>query len=92
MKDSEQKNNEFLNIKIAQTGDILRFALNEVNLKKKFHEIYSSLLKELKLKKKDAYLSSEDGKMVSEIDLNLTLKEIIKKFDLKLKLYYEKVL
>ncbi len=85
-------NNRVLEIKIAQTGDILRISLNEKNLRKKFDEIFTSILKELKLKRKIAYLCSEDGKMVGNFNLNLPLEEILKKFGLKLILYYEKVL
>ena len=85
-------NNRVLEIKIAQTGDILRISLNEKNLRKKFDEIYTSILKELKLKRKNAYLYSEDGKMVGNFNLNLPLEEILKKFGLKLILHYEKIL
>jgi hypothetical protein len=85
-------NNSVLEIKIAQTGDILRISLNEKNLGKKFDEIYTSILKELKLKRKLVYLCSNDGKMVGNFNLNIPLEEIIKKFGLKLILYYEKVL
>jgi hypothetical protein len=86
------KNNDFLTIKIAQSGDILRVPLTKENLKKNFNEIYYSFLKELKLKQKDTYLSSEDGKMISLSDFNLPFEDILKKFGMKLKLYYEKVL
>jgi hypothetical protein len=61
-------------------------------MKKEFYEIYSSTLKDLKLKQKDAYLSNEEGKMIGDLDLNRSLEEIIKKFGLSLKLYYEKVI
>jgi len=91
MEHSNRESNEFLTIKIIQSGDILKIALTKVNLNKIFNEIYVSLLKTLKLKQNYAYISSEDGKMVSSSDLNLPLEEIIKIFGLKLKLYYEKV-
>ncbi len=81
-----------LSFKIIQSGDIIKIELSTVNLGKEFHEIYDSILKDLKLKQKDTYLSNEEGKMIGDLDLNLTLEEIIKKFGTKLKLYYEKVL
>ena len=91
MKSSDNQGSEFLSIKIIQSGDIIKVALTTANLRKRFSEIYSSLLKELKFKQKDIYLSTEDGKMISNSDLNLSLEDIIKKFSVKLKLYYEKV-
>jgi len=84
--------NEFLSIKIIQTGDIIKISLSLTNLNKNFNEIYLSLLKELKLKQKDTYLSNDNGKMVGEIDMVLSLEEITKKFGNKLKLYYEKII
>ncbi|MFW9968776.1 MAG: hypothetical protein ACFFDF_01160 [Candidatus Odinarchaeota archaeon] len=91
MEDSNGETNEFLTIKLIQSGDIIKISLSKINLKKQFNEVFKSLLRELKLKQKYAYLTSEDGKMVSILDLNLSLEEIIKKFGMKLKLYYEKI-
>ncbi len=88
---SNNKVNEFLSFKIIQGGETIKVKLSTVNLRKKFDEIYGSLLKELKLKQKDTYLSNEEGMMIGDLDLNLYLEDIIKKFGTKLKLYYEKV-
>lgn len=91
MEFSKRDNNKFLTIRIIQSGDKLRVALTKINLRKKFNEIYAPLLKELKLKRNYTYLSSEDGKMVSNLDLNLSLDDLVEKFGLNLKLYYERV-
>ena len=82
---------EFMSFKIIQSGEIIKISLSTANLRKKFYYIYFSILKELKLKQKDTYLSNEEGKMIGDIDLTLPLVDIIKKFGTKLKLYYEKV-
>ena len=82
---------EFMSFKIIQSGEIIKISLSTANLRKKFYDIYFSILKELKLKQKDTYLSNEEGKMIGDIDLTLPLVDIIKKFGTKLKLYYEKV-
>lgn len=89
---SNHNDNKSLLIKIIQTGDIIRVSLSKENMEKKFYDIYISLLKELNLKQKDSYLSNEEGNMISDFDLNSPLKEIIKKFGSKLKLYYEKII
>ena len=70
MDNSKNKYINSLSIRIIQSGDIIRISLSKENLKKKFYDIYSSLLKELKLKQKDSYLSNEEGKMIGEFDLN----------------------
>ena len=92
MDNSKNKYINSLSIRIIQSGDIIRISLSKENLKKKFYDIYSSLLKELKLKQKDSYLSNEEGKMIEEFDLKLSTEDIIQKFSTKLKLYYEKIL
>ena len=91
MEFSKRDSNKFLTIRIIQSGDKLRVRLTKINLRKKFNEIYAPLLKQLKLKKNYAYLSSKDGKMVSLSDLNLSLEDFVQKFGLNLKLYYERV-
>lgn len=92
MDNTQNKLNEFLSVEIVQSGDVLKVSLSPTNLKKSFNVIYVSLLKELKLKQKDTYLSNDSGKMVGEIDLKLSLGDIIKNFGKKLKLYYEKII
>jgi len=91
MEFSKRDSNKFLTIRIIQSGDKLRVRLTKINLRKKFNEIYAPLLKQLKLKRNYAYLSSEDGKMVSLSDLNLSLEDFVQKFGLNLKLYYERI-
>ncbi len=91
MDDINNHINEFISFKIIQSGEIKKVSLSRSNLGKKFNEIYGLLLKELKLKQKDTYLSNENGKMVGDLDLELSLQEIIKIFGNKLKVYYEKV-
>ncbi len=91
MDDINDHTNEFISFKIIQSGEIIKVSLSRSNLGKKFDEIYGLLLKKLKLKQKNTYLSNENGKMVGDLDLELSLQEIIKKFGNKLKVYYEKI-
>ncbi|MFX1591562.1 MAG: hypothetical protein ACFFB6_01820 [Promethearchaeota archaeon] len=92
MNDKKNNLDNFLSVKIIQSGDIIKVSLSSTNLKKKFNEIYGSLLRELKLKQKDTYLSNKEGKMIGDFELELSLEEIIKKFGNRLKLYYEKII
>lgn len=92
MNDKKNNLDNFLSVKIIQSGDIIKVSLSSTNLKKKFNEIYGSLLRELKFKQKDTYLSNKEGKMIGDFDLELSLEEIIKKFGNRLKLYYEKII
>ncbi|MFX1420150.1 MAG: hypothetical protein ACFE9N_14630 [Promethearchaeota archaeon] len=92
MDDENNNLDNFLSVKIIQSGDIIKISLSPTNLRKKFNNIYSLLLKELKFKQKDTYLSNEEGRMVGNIDMELSLEKIIKKFGNKLKLYYEKII
>ncbi|MFX1309683.1 MAG: hypothetical protein ACFE8C_08305 [Promethearchaeota archaeon] len=92
MNDKKNNLDNFLSVKIIQSGDIIKVSLSSTNLKKKFNEIYGSLLRELKFKQKDTYLSNKEGKMIGDFDLELSLEEIIKKFGKRLKLYYEKII
>ncbi|MFX1388186.1 MAG: hypothetical protein ACFE9M_13290 [Promethearchaeota archaeon] len=92
MNDKKNNLDNFLSVKIIQSGDIIKVSLSSTNLKKKFNEIYGSLLRELKLKQKDTYLSNKEGKMIGDFDLELSLEEIIKKFGNRLKLHYEKII
>ena len=91
MDDLNIEQEKFLSFKIIQSGEIIKISLNQTNLRKKFQEIYHSLLKELKLKHKDAFLSNDEGKMIGIPDLGLSLEGIINKFGRKLRLYCEKV-
>ncbi|MFX0105299.1 MAG: hypothetical protein ACFE75_07405 [Candidatus Hodarchaeota archaeon] len=91
MNDSNNQSNEFLSFKIVQSEEIIKISLTTANLRKKFNDIYFSLLNELKLKQEDTYISNNEGKMIGITDLGLPLEDIIKKFGFKLKLYYEKI-
>ena len=92
MNNSMHQEKHFLFFKIVQSGESIKIPLTEKNLFSEFKEIYFSLLKELKLKQKDVYISNEEGKMVGDLELTLPLDDVIKKFGTKLKIYYEKVL
>ncbi len=92
MENSNNDYTKFLSIKIIQSGDIIRIKTSKQNMRKEFYDIYSSILRDLRLKQKDVYLSNEEGKMIGDFDYSKPLEEIIQKFGLKLKLYYEKVL
>ncbi|MFX0042077.1 MAG: hypothetical protein ACFE8L_04115 [Candidatus Hodarchaeota archaeon] len=82
---------EFLFLKIIQSGEIIRIALTDMNLKKNLKEFYIPILKRLKLKEKSVFISNEEGQMLGNSDLILPLKEISIKFGNRLKLYSEKV-
>ena len=92
MRNANIKNEEFFILKIIQSGEIKSFSLNEVNLSKKFRDIYLPIIKELKLKKKHVFLSNDAGKALSNLDLNRSLKEILEKFGNKINLYYEQIM
>lgn len=92
MIDLNKDGNEFLSFKVIQSGEVIKVSLTPANLRKKFHNIYLSLLKELKLKQKDTFLSNEEGMMIGIPDLSLSLEEIINKFGTMLKVYSEKIL
>jgi len=87
----DKEDKEFLSFRIIQSGEIKKVPLTPVNLKINFRDIYLSLLKELKLKQKDTFLSNEEGKMIRIPDLSLSLEEIVHKFGPMLKLYSEKI-
>ena len=82
---------EFLFLKIIQSGEIIKIVLTETNLKKKFKEFYVPILKRLKLKEKNVFISNKEGKMLGNSDLELPLKVISEKFGYRLKLYSETV-
>ncbi len=82
---------EFLFLKIIQSGEIIKIVLTETNLKKKFKEFYVPILKRLKLKEKNVFINNKEGKMLGNSDLELPLKVISEKFGYRLKLYSEKV-
>ncbi|MFX1303073.1 MAG: hypothetical protein ACFE9X_06930 [Promethearchaeota archaeon] len=85
-----QEKNVFL-FRIVQSGENIVIPLTDKNLKSQFKEIYHKLLKKLRLKQNDVYLSNKKGMMVANSDLGLSLQDIIKKFGSMLKLYYEKI-
>jgi len=91
MSDLENHGYESLFLKIVQSGEIKKIPLSPENMKKKFKNVYLPILKELKLKHKDAYLSNEEGKMIGPFDYSLNLGEIINRFGNELKLYSERV-
>lgn len=91
MDDLNIEEENFLSFKIIQSGEIKNLLLNEVNLRRKFNGIYFSILKELKLNPRDTYLSNEEGRMIGNLDLNLSLEDVVKKFGYILKIYYEKI-
>ena len=92
MFDSEHQEKQVLFFKIVQSGESIKIPLTKDNLSIEFKEIYFKLLKELRLKQKDSYLSNEEGKMIGDLDLNLSIEEIVMKFGKKLRLYYEKII
>ncbi|MFX1430298.1 MAG: hypothetical protein ACFFCY_09065 [Promethearchaeota archaeon] len=91
MKNTEHQERQSLIFKIIQSGEIIKIALTEINLANNFREIYLPLLKQLKLKQKDVYVSNEEGKMIGDFDMELSLESILNKFGNKLKLYCEKI-
>lgn len=82
---------EFLFLKIIQSGEIIKIVISDKNLKKNLKEFYVPILKELKVKEKDVFISNEEGKMLGNYDLELPLNLIFKKFGNNLKLYSEKI-
>ena len=84
-------NNTF-EIKNIQSGEITRFELSEIILNKKLKDILRPMLKGLKLKEKDVFLSIESGKMLGDYHLNLPLKMVIEQFGTRLNLYSETIL
>jgi len=92
VRNANIKNEEFFILKIIQSGEIKSFSLTKDNLSKIFNEIYLPIIKELKLKKKDVFLSNDAGKALSNLDLNRSLKEILEKFGNKINLYYEQIM
>ncbi len=83
--------NKYLSLKIIQSGEIIKIAISDKNLRKNLKEFYVPILKELKVKEKDVFISNEEGKMLGNSDLELPLNLIFKKFGNKLKLYSEKI-
>ena len=92
LNDSRNKDVKLFRLKIIQSGDIIKIDLDDTNLSTIFSEIYFPLLKTLRLKREDVYLSNDQGKMVRNLDLKLPLKQIIELYSNKLNLYYEKVM
>jgi hypothetical protein len=86
-----KKNMEFLFLKIIQSGETIKIELTSMNLRKKFKDFYKPILKKLKLKEKNIFISNKEGKMLRNSDLELPLHVISKKFGCRLNLYSEKV-
>jgi len=82
---------KFLFLKIIQSGEIIKIALTDMNLKKNLKEFYFPILKKLKLKEKNVFISNVEGKMLGNSDLELPLNIISKKFGNRLKIYSETV-
>jgi len=80
---------KFLFLKIIQSGEIIKIALTDMNLKKNLKEFYVPILKKLKLKEKNVFISNVEGKMLGNSDLELPLNIISKKFGNRLKIYSE---
>ena len=91
MNNLYKEGNEFLTFKVIQSGEIIKIELTPNNLKKNFQEVFQSLLKELKLKKKNIFLSNEEGKMIGNYEFNFSVKDIIENFGNILKVYSEKI-
>ena len=91
MKDDHRQEKPIFLIKIVQSGEEVEIPLKLKNLQRHFKEFYNNILKELKLKQKDVYITNEEGKMIGFADLNSSLEDIITKFGTRLKLYSEKV-
>ncbi|MFW9900440.1 MAG: hypothetical protein ACFFDY_04025 [Candidatus Thorarchaeota archaeon] len=91
MNDFNNEGKDFLTFKIIQSGESIKVQLTTSNLNKSFLYVLQSLLKDLKLKQKNIFLSNEEGKMVGINDFRLSLKEIIHKFGTILKVYSEKI-
>lgn len=92
MIESKNPELEFLFVKIVQSGEIKKIPLNELNLSKKFNALYIPMLKKLKLKKNDAFLTNESGQMFNKVNFDETVEDVVKEFGSKLKLYYEKIM
>jgi len=45
----------------------------------------------LKLKQENTYISNQEGKMIGITDLDLPVKDIVRKYGVELKLYYERI-
>ncbi len=91
MNDKKKREREFFDFKIVQGRNLKRFELTEENLAKKFKALYFPLIKELNLKKRNAFLCDDSGRMLSNLDLNLSLEEIIEKFGHEINLHSESV-
>ncbi|MFX0036202.1 MAG: hypothetical protein ACFE9I_11255 [Candidatus Hermodarchaeota archaeon] len=91
MNDDHRREKPIFLIKIVQSGEEVEIPLILKNLQRHFKEFYNNILKELKLKQKDVYITNEEGKMIGIADLNSSLEDIITKFGTRLKLYSEKV-
>ena len=87
-----EEGKEFLTFKIIQSEEVIKVQLTPNNLSRDFHDIFQSLLKELKLKQKDIFLTNEEGKMIGIHDLSFSLKEITHRFGTILKVYSEKIM
>ena len=92
MKNLKNNTLEDFKIKIIQSGNVKSISLNESNLNTQFRELYTPLIKELKLSKKDIFFTNDQGKALTDMDLNLPLIKIIEKFGYKINLYYEKIM
>ncbi len=89
---NQTENPDFLVIEIVQTEERVKLELNELNLNRRFKIVYQKILKENKIKQKNAYISNPSGKAISSFDLNLTIRKLVKKFGFKLSLYNEKIM
>lgn len=90
MQEDDNSLEDFLRIKVIQGGKTEFIELDEYTRGQKFKEVLFPLFKKYKMKKKDAFLTLEDGRFITPFEYNRTVDEIIEKFGLDLKLYDEK--
>ena len=90
MQDNENLLEDFLFIKVVPAGTKEVIELNEYNRSLKFKEILFPIFKKYKIKKRDAFLTTEDGKMLSPLYYSQDTNSVVNKFGNVLKLYNEK--
>lgn len=82
---------DILKIKLIQGGEIKVIELSEKLKNLRFGQFLDLFLKELGMKRKDVYLSTDSGKMINPLYYNQIVKQIVKKYGSNLNLYNEKV-
>lgn len=82
---------DILKIKLVQGGETKAIELSEKLKHSKFGQLLDSFLKQLGMKRKDVYLSTDSGKMINPLYYNQTVKQIVRKYGSDFNLYNEKV-